>query len=71
MNQTERSQLRCEQEARVVIFTLKKFRIYLLSSNQFKLSTDHQELRHEIQRRDIHGSLVRFLESLPEYNFKV
>lgn len=61
----------CEREAVAVIFALRKFQVYLLSSLQFELVTDHQALKHSFAKRDIHGRLARWLDFLAEYDFRI
>ena len=41
MNKTERGYSACEREALAVIFALKKFGVFLLSTQRFLLITDH------------------------------
>lgn len=36
----------CEREALVVVFGLKKFRVYCLLAESFNLVTDHQTLQY-------------------------
>ena len=50
-----------------VIFALKKFRVYLLSTTPFKVVTDHQALRFALQKKDMHGRLARWLDLMAEY----
>lgn len=71
MTISEKKYATCEREALAVIFTLKKFRVYLLSSIPFTIVTDHQALGHAFQKKDVHGRLARWLDFLAEYDFKV
>ena len=71
MNTSEREYSACEREALAVIFALKRFRVYLLSSTPLKLITDHQALSYAFRKKDIHGRLARWLDFLAEYNFTV
>ena len=71
MTDAEKKYSTCEREALAVIFALKKFRVYLLSSTPFTVITDHQALRHTFQKKDIHGRLARWLDFLAEYDFKI
>ena len=71
MNTSERNYSACAREALAVIFALKKFRVYLLSSVPFKLVTGHQALSHAFRKKDIHGRLARWLYFLAEYDFTV
>ena len=71
MTAAEQNYSACEREALAVIFALKKFQVYLLSSEPFILYTAHQALQYAFQKKDIHGSLVRWLELLAEYQFTI
>ena len=71
MTDAEKKYSTCEREALAVIFALKKFRVYLLSSIPFTIITDHQALRYTFQKNDVHGRLARWLDFLAEYDFKV
>lgn len=71
LNDAERNYSACEREALAVIFALRKFRIYLLSSQPFELITDHQALRYAFMKKDVHGRLARWLDFLAEYDFHV
>ena len=55
----------------VVIFALKKFRVYLLSTQRFLLITDHQSLQYALKKKDMHGRLARWMEFLAQYDFEV
>lgn len=54
-----------------MIFALRKFHIYLLSTQTFLLRTAHKEMSYEFQKKEIHGHLDRCLEILAEYDLKV
>lgn len=71
MNAAEKKYSACEREALVVVFALKKFRIYLRSSKSFVVITDQQALRGAFARRDIHGRLARWLDFLADYEFEI
>ena len=68
MNKSERKYFTCEREALAVIFALKKFRIYLLSSTPVKLISDHQALGYASLTKDIYSFLARWLDFLAKYN---
>ena len=59
MNKSERKYSACEREALAVIFALKKFRVYLLSSTPLKLVPNHRALTYASRQKDIHGRLAR------------
>ena len=71
MTSAERNYSACEREALALIFALKKFRVYLLSTQRFTLITDHQALQYAFKKKDIHGRLARWMEFLAEYEFEV
>ena len=59
MTPAERNYSACEREALAVVFALKNFRVYLLSSKHVSLITDHQALQYAFQKKDVHGRLTR------------
>ncbi len=59
-----------KREALRVIFALKKFRHYV-TSNRFKLYTDHQALKYAFNIKDPHGRIARWFILLPEYDFEI
>ena len=69
--QADREYSAWERETLAVIFALKKFGVYLLSSDPFTLVTDHPSLQYAFKKKDIHGRLARWLDFLAEYDFKV
>ncbi len=71
LNPAERNYSVCEREALAVVFSLKKFRDYLLGATEFKLSTDHAALQHAFNKKDVSGKLVRWLDLIAEYEFKI
>lgn len=71
MTRAERGYSACEKEALAVIFALRKFRVYLLSSDPFTVYSDQQALKAAFSRIDIHGRLARWLDFLAEYDFEV
>ncbi|CDF36681.1 unnamed protein product [Chondrus crispus] len=71
MNDAKKKYSAIERGALAVIFALKKFRVYILSTQKCMLGTDHQALRYAFQKKDIHGRLATWMEFLAEYEFKV
>ena len=71
LNSAEKNYSACGREAVAVIFALRKFRVFLLSSHRFDLVTDHQALRHAFAKKDIHGRLARWMDFLAEYDYNV
>lgn len=54
----------CELEALAVIFALKMYRVYLLSSKPFKFLTDHESLAYAFKKNDVHGRLAGWMDFL-------
>ena len=54
-----------------MIFALRKFRVYLLSTQSFTLITDHQALQYAFKKNDIRGRLEKWTEFLAEYEFEI
>lgn len=50
----------CERETLVVIFGVKKFRIYLLSLMPLNLVKDHLEHKNSMQKNDAHAHIARW-----------
>eukprot|EP00737_Agarophyton_chilense_P002014 gb/GEZJ01002279.1/.p1 GENE.gb/GEZJ01002279.1/~~gb/GEZJ01002279.1/.p1 ORF type:complete len:384 (+),score=41.68 gb/GEZJ01002279.1/:2514-3665(+) len=71
MTPAERNYATCEREALAVVFALKKFLVYLLSSILFTVLTDHQALQHAFRKKDGHGRLARWLDLFAEYEFEI
>ncbi len=57
-------------EALGAILALKKFRHYL-TSNRFKLYTDHQILKYVFNMKDTRGRIARWFTLLAEYDFEI
>lgn len=55
MNSAERRYLERDREAMVFVFTLKKFRLYLLSSRKFEIITDQKVLKCSFQKEYVHN----------------
>lgn len=71
MMEQEGRYLASEWEGLTVLFALKKFREYMLSENPFSVYTDHQVLQTASKKKEIHGSLARWLELMAEYDFEI
>lgn len=59
MNDAERKYSACKREALAVVFALKNYRLYLLSSKRFQVITDQQALKKGFMMKDIHGLVAR------------
>ena len=70
MTSAERKYSACERGALAVIFALKKFRVYLLSTQRLTLITDHQALQYGFNKKYIHGRLAK-IDFLAEYEFGI
>lgn len=62
MNNTERNYTARERKALSVIFALRKFRTYLLSTKQLQLITDHQAFQYAFQTKDVNERVSGSLE---------
>ena len=71
MNASERNYSACEREALVVTFAIKKFRVHLLSAEHFTIVTGHQALQYAFKKKDVHGRLARWLDTLAEHEFAI
>lgn len=69
MNAAEKKYSTCEHESLAVIFSLKTFRLYLLSSKPFELIADHQALQYMSKKKYVHGHLAKWMDNLAEYWF--
>ena len=54
-----------------MIFALRKFRVYLLSTTHFRLITDHDALRYTFQKKNVYGRIARWIDFLAEYEFEI
>ena len=59
-----------EREALGMVFTLKKYRHYLLT-NPFVFYTDHQALKYLVNKPLHHGRICRWLLLFQEFEFEV
>jgi len=71
MTPTERNYSACDRETLAVIFGLRQYRVYLLSTEPFTLITDHKALKNTFKKKDVHGRLARWLDFLAEYEYVV
>lgn len=60
-----------EKEALAVIFALKKFPQYLLSSETSTLITDYQALCTASKKEDLYGRLARWMNVVVEHRFDI
>lgn len=59
----------CERETLEVIFGLRNILVYLLFSHPFELITEHQSLKDDFIRKEIHGRLARWLNIIVKYGY--
>lgn len=69
LSKSERNYSTIQKECLAIVFTLKKFRHYLLGS-QFKLYTDHKPLIWLKEQR-LEGMLGRWILAIQEYSFDI
>jgi len=70
LNQVEKSYTMIEQECLAMVFSVKKFRHYLLL-NPMKFFVDHIAIRYLINKPDLSGRLARWVLLLKEFNYEV
>ena len=70
LNEAEKNYSTFEREGLAIVFSLKKFRHYLLCQ-KFKLFTDHEALKYVISNRDPQGRIARWISIFSEHNFEV
>ena len=70
LNDAEQNYSTLEGESLAVIFSLKKFRPYLLS-DKFTLFTDHQARRYVFNNRDSHERIARWMCLLAEWGLEI
>ena len=66
LNSAERNYSTMEHEALGMVFSLKKFRHYLLA-NPFTFYTDHQALKYLVNKPLHHGRICRWLLFFQEF----
>lgn len=71
MNSAERNHPICKNEVLAVTFTLKRFIVYLLSSQPFELFTNHKALQYTLKKKGNNGIMARWLDFLSEYSFRI
>lgn len=67
INDTEFKYSACEGEALAVMFSLKTFRFYLISSEPIQVITYQQDVKTALSKRNIRGQLERWLVFLTAY----
>jgi len=70
LNKAERNYSTTEQEALGMVFSLQKFRHYLLE-NTFTFNTNHQALKYLVNKPLHHGRICRWLLLFQEFEFNV
>lgn len=53
-----------ERESLAVVFALKKFLVFLLSSLPFKMVIDHNALSYKFMKKDINGRVAGWMDYL-------
>lgn len=61
----------CEKELLAVVFSLMKFRIFILGVNDLVILTDHKALTFLMQCRLLSGRLTRWILFIQEFRFKI
>jgi hypothetical protein len=69
-NFAKRNYATTKREDLVIVYTLHKFRHYLLG-NMFTFYVDHMALVYLVNRPHVSGRLAKWLLLFLEYNFKI
>ena len=70
MTQAERNYTVTEREALGMVYSVRKFRHYLLS-NKVVFHVDHQALLYLVSKPQLVGRLARWMLLLQEFNFEI
>ena len=70
LNNAENNYSTTEREALAMVYSVQKFRHYLLA-NHFTFYVDHQALLYLINRPVVSGRIARWILLVQEYDFKV
>jgi hypothetical protein len=70
LNFIERDYTTTKREALAMVYTLHKFRRYLLN-NKFTFYVDHMALVYLVNKPQVYGRLTRWFLLFLEYNFKI
>ena len=70
LNKAERNYSTTEREALGMVFSLQKYRHYLLS-NPFTFYTEHQSLKYLVNKPLHHGRICHWLLLFQEFEFEV
>jgi hypothetical protein len=70
LSSTKHNYTTMEQEGLAMVYSLQKFRHYLLGSH-FKMYTDHFALRYLVNKLVLGGRMCRWLLLFQEYDFEV
>lgn len=71
INPSEQKYYLCKRERLGVVYTLYKFRVYLLSTKPTELLTHQQALKAGLAGNDIHGHLAWWIEFFAEYELDI
>lgn len=70
LSKAEKNYLMTERKALDMVYTLQKFKHYLLGGN-FKMYTDHSALKYLVNKPMIGGNICRWLLLFQEYEFEL
>ena len=70
LNEAQRNYITIEKELLVVVFTLDKFRAYLVRSF-IVVFTDHSALKYLLTKQDAKARLIRWILLLQEFNLQI
>ena len=70
MNEVQRNYTTTEKELLAIVFTLEKFRAYLVGSF-IVVFTDHSALKYLLTKQDAKARLIRWILLLQEFNLQI
>ena len=70
LNEAQRNYTTTEKKLLAVVFTLDKFRVYLVGSS-IVVFTDHSTLKYLLTKQDAKARLIRWILLLQEFNLQI
>ena len=70
LNEAQRNYTTTEKELLAVVYTLDKFRAYLVGSNII-IFTDHSTLKYLLTKKNAKARLIRWVLLLQEFNLQI
>ena len=70
LNEAQKNYTTTEKELLAVVFTLDKFRAYLVGA-PIMIFTDHSTLKYLVNKKDFKARLIRWILLLQEFNLEI